>query len=85
MLCFLARCVSQSLLIYFLIGFSLNFGLFFLINFALAMTSTAVAVMLGSALSDPAQAPQFFTLAVVPQFYFSGVFSPIDLVPSFIR
>lgn len=75
----------QSILAYFLIGFQLNFFLFFAINYALAMTSTAVAVLLGSALSNPSNANQFFSLIVIPQFYFSGVFSPSDLVPTFLR
>lgn len=68
-----------------MIGLQLNFFTFFAINYALAMTSTAVAVFLGSALSDPAGANQFYSLVVVPQFYFSGVFSPIDLVPKIVR
>lgn len=77
--------VVQSLLVYFMIGFQMNFYLFFLLCYTLALTSTAVAVMLGSALSDPTHASQFYALVVVPQFYFSGVFAPLDLVPKFIR
>lgn len=81
----LSAIMVQSLVVYFMIGFQLNFFLFFVINWALSMTSTAVAVFLGSMLSDPSGASQFYTLMVVPQFYFSGIFAPLDLVPKIIR
>lgn len=75
----------QSLITYFMIGFRLNFFIFFAIQWSLAMTSQAVAVFLGSNFSDPDSANQFFTILVVPQLYFSGVFLPIDLIPKLLR
>lgn len=75
----------QTCITYFMIGFQLNIIVFFAIQWSLAMTSQAVAVFLGSNFSDPDAANQFFTLIVVPQLYFAGVFLPLDLIPKILR
>lgn len=75
----------QALLVYFMIGFQQSFWEFLFITFSLAMTSTAVAVMVGSFFSDVKAAQSLFTLVVVPQMYFSGVFIAIELIPQWIR
>lgn len=75
----------QTAITYFMIGFQLNIFTFFAIQFSLAMTSQAIAVFLGSNFSDPDSANQFFTILIVPQLYFSGVFLPIDLIPKLLR
>jgi ABC-type multidrug transport system permease subunit len=82
--CFVAM-VFQSLIAYFMIAFQMTFIEFFLISFTLAMTTTAVAVMLAAWPSDVKTAQALFPLVVVPQFYFSGVFIAINLIPSGIR
>jgi len=68
-----------------MIGFQMNFFLFFVILFALAMTSTAVCVLLGAMFADPKIPAALFPLVVVPQFYFSGVFIATNLIPVWIR
>jgi ABC-type multidrug transport system permease subunit len=77
--------VIQALIVYFMIGFQQSFFHLLGITFALAMTSTAVAVALGSFFSDMKAAESLFTLVVVPQMYFSGVFLAIELIPEWIR
>ena len=74
----------QAIIVYFMIGFQMSFFQFFFITYALAMTSTAVSVWLGAIFSDPKSASALFTLVVVPQFYFSGVFLSINLIPSWV-
>ena len=75
----------QALFVYFMIGFQQKFGEFLFITYSLAMTSTAVAVLLGSFFSNPKGANSLFTMVVVPQLYFSGVFIAIQLIPQWIR
>jgi ABC-type multidrug transport system permease subunit len=77
--------VVQSLITYFMIGFQLTFFQLFFMSFGLAMTTTAVVVMLGAATTDIKSAQALFPLVVVPQFYFSGVFIAINLIPQWIR
>jgi hypothetical protein len=45
-----------------MIGIQMNFFIFFLISYALALTTTAVCVLLGSACTDPKMATAFFPL-----------------------
>ena len=40
--------------------------------------------MLGAFFTDPNNALSLFTLVVVPQFYFSGLFIAIELIPSWV-
>jgi len=75
----------QALIAYFMIGFQQSFVEFLLVTFALAMTTTAVAVLLGAASSDIKTAQAMFPLVIVPQFYFSGLFIAINLIPRWIR
>lgn len=60
--------LAQALIAYFMIGFQQSFFQFLGITFALAVTSTAVAVLLGSFFTDAESANALFTLVVVPQF-----------------
>mmetsp|Transcript_21950 Transcript_21950/g.24304 ORF Transcript_21950/g.24304 Transcript_21950/m.24304 type:complete len:631 (+) Transcript_21950:56-1948(+) len=82
----LAAMLVQALLVYFMIGFSgQTFFEFLAITFTLAMTSTGISVLLGACFGDEKAASATFTLAVVPQFYFSGIFIAISLLPEWIR
>lgn len=80
-----AAMIIQTLIVYFMIGFQMKFFQMFFINFTLAMTTTAVSVLLGSGTSDIKSAQALFPLVIVPQFYFSGVFIAINLIPRWIR
>jgi len=82
----LVAMLAQAILVYFMIGFEgQSFIQFLAITFTLAMTSTAVAVLLGACFADEKAASATFTLAVVPQFYFSGIFIAINLLPEWMR
>jgi ABC-type multidrug transport system permease subunit len=75
----------QVVITYFMIGFSSNFGLFYLIIYALAMASTALAVMLGCSVEDPKLGQELLPLLFVPQMLFSGFFVAPELIPVWLR
>ena len=62
----------------------MGFGQLLGITYALALTATAVAVMLGACFTDMKNAQSLYTLVVVPQFYFSGLFIAIELIPTWV-
>ena len=76
--------LTQALVIYWLMGFQMSFGQLLAITYCLSLTATAVAVMLGACFTDINNALSLFTLLVVPQFYFSGLFIAIELIPSWV-
>jgi ABC-type multidrug transport system permease subunit len=55
------------------------------VAYTLAMTSTAVAVLLGSYVEQPQMAIEMLPLLFVPQFLFAGFFVATDLIPPVIR
>ena len=63
----------------------MNFGLYIGITFALSMSSTALAVMLGSSVEDPKLAAEMLSPLFVPQFLFAGFFVAISIVPAWLR
>jgi len=77
--------LTQTIVVYWTMGFDMSFGQLFAVSYALALTSTAVAVMLGAAFTDPNNAMTLFPLIIVPQLFFSGVFIPIELIPVWVR
>jgi ABC-type multidrug transport system permease subunit len=74
-----------ALLTYYLIGFQSGFGWHFLVLYALAISSTALAVLVGSAVEDPKLATEFLPLLFVPQFLFAGFFVNPELIPTWLR
>jgi hypothetical protein len=58
---------------------------FVAIVYGLAMTSTALAVMIGSLAENPATAIEFLPALFIPQFLFAGFFIAADLIPVWIR
>lgn len=77
--------MAQALVVYWLIGFQMTFWQFFGITYSLALTSTAVSVMLGAFFADARSASGLYALMVVPQFYFSGLFIAAEFIPTWIR
>jgi ABC-type multidrug transport system ATPase subunit/ABC-type multidrug transport system permease subunit len=75
----------QSLILYYMIGFQAMYGLFFACIYALGMTSTALAVFLGSSVEDPKMAQEFLPLLFVPQMLFAGFFVAPRLIPIWLR
>lgn len=76
--------LAQAIVVYWMMGFEMGFTNFLAITYSLALTATAVAVMLGACFSDPKFATALFTVVVIPQMYFSGVFIAIDLLPNWV-
>ncbi|KAL7545612.1 hypothetical protein ACHAWF_008965 [Thalassiosira exigua] len=69
------------LISFFMVGLQANFFYFLAIEYGLAMSSTAVAVLLGCAVEDPKMATEFLPLLFVPQLLFAGFFVRTDLIP----
>jgi ABC-type multidrug transport system permease subunit len=69
-----------------MIGFQGSFRTFYLANFTLALTSTAIANALGSmAGADKKLATQSLSLVLIPQLLFAGFFVTPSLIPVWIR
>eukprot|EP00980_Cylindrotheca_fusiformis_P029250 scaffold22772_cov130-Cylindrotheca_fusiformis.AAC.2 len=62
-----------------------NFGMFYITVYMLAMASTALAVMLGSAVEDPKLGQELVPLLFVPQLLFAGFFVVPNLIPIWLR
>jgi ABC-type multidrug transport system permease subunit len=77
--------LAQALITYWMIGFQMAFGQFLVITYSLALTATAVTVMLGAFFEDTKSAAGLFTLIIIPQFYFSGLFISIEFIPIWVR
>jgi len=75
----------SSILTYFLMGFSATFGVFWAACYVLAMTSTALGVLIGCSVKDPGVAMEFLPLVFMPQILFSGFFIPPELIPIWLR
>merc|ERR1712232_624178 len=80
-----AAVFAQALVVYWMMGFTMGFGYFLAITYAMSLVSTAVCVMLGAFFSDPESATALFSIVIVPQLYFSGVFTSIDLLPDTVQ
>lgn len=80
-----AQVLALSLITYFMISFQMDFHMFFLVCYSLAMGSTALAVMLGCAVEDSKVATEMLPILFVPQMLFSGFFVAPDLIPSWLR
>jgi ABC-type multidrug transport system permease subunit len=81
----LLQAFMQLLASYFLFGLNINFFVFLAINFMLAMASTSIGVLMGSAVENPRVAAELMPLMIVPQLLFSGFFIPTQYIPSFLR
>lgn len=77
--------LMQLLAAYFLMALNLRFIVFLAINFIVAIASTSIGVLIGSAVEDPAVAAELMPLMIVPQLLFSGFFISTDLIPQFLR
>lgn len=75
----------STTLTYLLIDLQMAFGYLLAVVYTLAMTSTAVAVLLGCAVEDPKMASEFLPLLFVPQLLFAGFFVASELIPEWLR
>ena len=75
----------QSILVWNLMQFQASFFRYTFALYAVAMASTAVAVLLGCSVTDVKSSQEFSTLVFVPQILFSGFFIPLEKLPSWLR
>eukprot|EP00934_Nitzschia_sp_Nitz4_P005064 Nitzschia sp. Nitz4//scaffold82_size85912//3498//7449//NITZ4_005123-RA/size85912-processed-gene-0.90-mRNA-1//1//CDS//3329558781//5054//frame0 len=75
----------QMLITYFLINFRADFFMLYLVEYALAMSSTALAVMLGCSVEDAKLGQEMMPILFVPQMLFAGFFVTPELIPSWLR
>jgi ABC-type multidrug transport system permease subunit len=68
-----------------MVGLQLPFGIFFSVEYSLAMASTALAVLLGCSIEDPKLGQELLPLLFVPQLLFAGFFVAPDLIPVWLR
>lgn len=66
-------------------GFQMPFGIYFVVVFSLAMTSTAIAMIVGSAVDNPQVAMEFLPITFIPQILFAGFFIAPELIPIWLR
>jgi ABC-type multidrug transport system permease subunit len=79
------QAIVQTTVVYWTIrfqGFYLNLAL---ILWAVAITSGALAILLGCVVKDPKQAVEFAPLIFVPQLLFVGFYIRTSLIPVYIR
>jgi len=70
---------------YLMLDMRSNFFVFFGISYALGMTSTAMAVAIGSSIEDPKLGTELAPLVFVPQLILSGFFVAPSFIPSWLR
>ena len=68
-----------------MIGFQMDFIMMFAISYALAMSSTALAVLLGCSVEDPKLGQEMLPILFVPQMLFAGFFVAPELIPAWLR
>jgi ABC-type multidrug transport system permease subunit len=68
-----------------MIDFQMRFGYQFIVYYGLAMTSTAIAMVIGSSVEDPKLAIEFLPMLIVPQIMFAGFFIATNLIPVWLR
>lgn len=75
----------QTLITYYMMQLQMGFMRLFIILYALAMTATAVAVLLGCSVTDPKMGQEFLPVLFMPQILFSGLFIPTGYIPVWLR
>lgn len=71
----------SSLITYFCVGFHGSYAIMYADLYLLAMTSTALGVLVGSAVDNAQVAIEFLPAVFMPQILFSGFFVPPNLIP----
>lgn len=76
--------IVSTTITYSMVGYEGSFVVFFLDIYLLAMTSTALGVLLGSSADDPSTAIELLPGAIMPQILFAGFFVPPELIPDWM-
>jgi ABC-type multidrug transport system permease subunit len=79
-----AQVTVSTVITYFLVGFNAQFGIFWAGIYLMACASTALGVLIGSAVKDPSVAIEFLPAVFMPQILFSGFFVPPELMPDWL-
>merc|ERR1719223_779432 len=79
-----AQVTFSSLIIYFMVGYYGNFGIFWSGIYLMACASTALGVLVGSAVTNPSTAVEFLPAIFMPQILFAGFFVPPELIPDWL-
>ncbi|GKY92588.1 hypothetical protein MPSEU_000228900 [Mayamaea pseudoterrestris] len=77
--------ILSSMLTYTMMGLNARFGVIWASQYLLALTSTALAVLVGATASEPSLAIEFVPLIFMPQILFAGFFVPPTLIPVWLR
>jgi hypothetical protein len=81
----LVQILEILLLVYFMVDLQGPFYKFVAIEFALAMSSTATAVLVGCSVGDPKMAIEFMPVIFMPQILFAGLFVRTEQIPVWLR
>lgn len=68
-----------------MINLTMRFGMLFIILYTLSMSSTAISMVIGSAVDDPKLAIEFLPMTLVPQIMFAGFFISPDHIMVWLR
>jgi len=77
--------VLTFLVAYWLMGLRGNFAYEVLISWALGITSSSLALVIGCGVASAQKAIQLAPLALIPQMLFSGLFLPVEKIPASLR
>ena len=80
-----SQVLLQVMITFWMVGFQSQFGIFYLATYSLAMSSTALAVLLGCSVEDPKLGQEMLPILFVPQMLFSGFFVVPELIPVWLR
>jgi ABC-type multidrug transport system permease subunit len=81
----LVAAALQFLVSYWLMGLKGNFLWLVVVSWLLAITSSALALIVGCGVASVEKAIQFGPLVLLPQMLFSGLFVPINSIPTSLR
>lgn len=63
----------------------MNFFYLVGLTYAIAMSSAALGVLIGSGLDDPKMGYQLMPIVYIPQILLSGFFVNAELIPKYLR
>jgi hypothetical protein len=81
----LLQILEILVIVYNMVDLQAPFYKFVAIEFALAMSSTATAVLVGCSVEDPKMAIEFMPVIFLPQILFAGLFVRTELIPVWLR
>jgi len=77
--------IAQYIIVYYMIGFQGSWISMMVVAWALGVTSSSVAVLIGCLVEDVKQATELAPLLFIPQILFAGFFVRLSQIPVFLR